>query len=240
MSSAQARSTLFLGVYDGPILKEEAEETTLEECAAAWADAQPSAVCPCRTTCGPKCGTTIPYLMLGFLHAFGTESGQKVHIWCLDFCTMLGTSLAQDVYILCLEFCIVAATNQDIRTTSYFAIRHAIIARFLLCLENDLHSKVRNVTHKVTSALHKNICQEIFSCAQWWWATRLMRHHGITHSWATRQIFFGELISVKKARKFENTKWLHKNYCGNIAMTLWKVCLDFCTVSGAYLGQRAY
>ena len=75
---------LFGSVYDGPILKEGAEETTLEECAAGWEDARPSAECPCRTTCWPKFGTMIPYLRLGFWHHARHQFGAKMfmsYVW---------------------------------------------------------------------------------------------------------------------------------------------------------------
>ena len=54
----------------------------------------------------------------------------------------------------------------------------------------------------------------------------------MTHSWVTRQIFWGEQISVKQA---------HKNILGNIANDfVRKACFEFCMVSSTYLGQRAY
>ena len=86
---------------------------------------------------------------------FGTNSGQKVHIWCLDVCTMLGTSWAQDIHVLCLDFCTVAATHQDIRTNPLFCPTFNFFTRFL-CLENDVHC--------ITQLFFQN-----FSCAQLWW-----------------------------------------------------------------------
>ena len=223
----------FLGVYDGPILKEEAEETTLEECAAAWEDARPSDECPCRTTCGPNFGTTIPYLVLGFCTAFGTTSGQKVHIRCLDCCTMLGTSSVQDDHILCLDFCTVAATHQDVMPKLLMLASVIQLLHTLSFSWRIAYTRKRVILHKITPALHKCFSEIVFvrNCIgqQGSWDIMEVRVPGL-HA----KYFGGTIIPVNRHAKRQ------MNTFGNITMTLWKVCLDFCTVSGAYLGQRTY
>ena len=100
-----------------------------------------------------------------------------------------------------------------------FIIRHSIIAR--ACFWRIIYTRKRGMLH---TNLHLHCTQILFGNYFWWVivlrTTRLMRHHGITHSWATRQILFGELISVKKHEKHQ---MITQNTFGNIAMTLWKM-----------------
>ena len=79
---------------------------------------------------------------------------------------MLGTISAQDVHVLCLDFCTVAAAHQDIRPKLLREPNkqncHSTIAGASFGLENDLHSKARYATHKITPALHKCLSGIIF------------------------------------------------------------------------------
>ena len=73
----------------------------------------------------------------------------------------------------------------------------------LFCLENRLTSKAYNVTQNsacITQVKRRNgdLC-----CSCLCWATRLIRdqHLVITHSWVTRQIFWGNLFRSRQHAK---------------------------------------
>ena len=212
---------LVLGVYDGPILKEEAEETTLEECAAAWEDARPSAECWCRTTCWPKFGTDIHILCLDFCTVFGTNSGEKVHIWFLDFCTVLGISLAQDVHILCMD-----------AKTTYCTFWHSIIARTFLWRMIDPRKRI--MLHNKLQLHYANSFSGILllarNCVEWQgsWDIMELHIHGL-HA----KYFWGTNFSQKGT---QNSRWLHKilwEYCNVFVKNMFGFLHSFLCISGA-------
>ena len=61
-----------------------------------------------------------------------------------------------------LHYCCYTAGHQD--NIQNFTVHHSINARAFFCLENELHSKECNVTHKITPPLHK-YCSGCFSFA---------------------------------------------------------------------------
>ena len=86
--------------------------------------------------------------------------------------------------------------------TSYFTIRHSMIACAFFCLETSLHSKARNVTHKATPVLHSNIFRELFLLC-----IIVLGNKALETSWnytflGYTSSILGVLISVKRHAKY--------------------------------------
>ena len=136
---------------------------------------------PMQNHMGAKCGTIIPYLMLGFWHYAWHQFGASCS------CLMSG-------FLHCCCY-----TSRYQAQTSYVTIRHSIIARAFFVRRMICTRKCERYTK--LHLHYTNISWELFFLCVIVLGNKAHKTAWNTHSCVTRQILFGELISVKQARK---------------------------------------
>ena len=143
------RST-FVGVcMTAQILKEEAKETTLEECAGRLRRCTTVGQMPMQNHMRAK------------IHGNDSISCAWIFAPCLCLAPVRRKMFMSYVWIFAL---LLLHMRISVQNLSCYYPSFNFSTHFLL-LENYLHSKARTVTYKMTPALHTDICWEFFSCA---------------------------------------------------------------------------